>query len=97
MGACNGVTHAGRLPHLSPLSSEATHVIVFTVLKEALDALSFIPQINPQILKCDTSAFCLEASSEGGYHLQVFITGFLPLAGVRLPWGALCPCLWDLW
>lgn len=48
-------------------------MIVFIVLKEALDALSFIPQINPQILKCDTSLllgsfFRRRLSLAGFYH-----------------------------
>jgi hypothetical protein len=49
---------------------------------------------NPQVLKCDTDTFFLEASSKEGRHLQVFTRGVLPPAGV---WVALCACLWVLW
>lgn len=48
----NRVPHAGFLARMksSNTVSIVTHLIIYIVLKEILDGLSFIPQINLQVL-----------------------------------------------
>lgn len=84
----------------SPLSSIATHLIVFSVLKEVLDALSFIPQITPRYLNAIQTRFSWKLLPkkavtcrflpEGSSHQQ---ESGLPFAHACGSYGGVCHCV----